>query len=502
LITTSRGASGLSETWIKSRYEPFIGGESVDTTDGSFVTVNPSTGEPLADVARCTPEVVDRAVSSAQEALSGWSSMKPADRGRVMLGLAAAIRENADWLARLETLDTGQPLRTSYVDVDITARYFEYYGGAADKVHGTTIPLGPGYVSFTTQEPFGVVGMILPWNAPMSQAGRSLGPVLAMGNTTVVKPAEDTSLSTLALAELCATNGLPPGVFNVVTGYGYETGQALSDHPLVRKLSFTGSVETGTKIMQAAARRLVPVALELGGKSPNIVFEDADLDEAIEGAWRAFTLKSGQVCSGGTRLLVQASIYQDFVERLASRVRRASIGPGVDDAELGPMTTKDQFDKVLGYLELGVAEGGRVVVGGGVPDDVALRGGYFLEPTVLADVDNSMRVAQEEIFGPVVCAIKFTDEAEAIRIANDTTFGLAAGIWTRDLSRALRVASAMESGQVYVNEYFAGGVETPFGGFKSSGIGREKGFQALHEYSQTRTVTMKVQSSATQLQSD
>jgi aldehyde dehydrogenase (NAD+) len=477
---------------MQSRYEPFIDGEFVTTTGEVFTSYNPSTGEPIAEVARGTVELIDQAVRSAHAAGPAWARMKPSDRGRILLQIAAAIRENAEELATLETTDNGQAIGQARGDVETAARYFEFFGGGADKVLGETIPLGPDYISYTTHEPFGVVGMVLPWNAPLNQAGRGLGPALAMGNTVVIKPAEETPLSTGVLAKLCVDAGLPPGVFNVVPGYGHDAGAALTAHPLVRKIAFTGSVATGSIIMQAAAKRLVPVTLELGGKSPNIVFDDADVDAAVAGSWAAFTAKSGQVCSAGTRLLVQSSIYDEFVEKLATRVRAATIAPGIENPEIGPLATRDQFEKVSGYLKLGVEEGARVVVGGGAPSDSALQAGNFIEPTIFADVDNSMRIAQEEIFGPVVCAIRFEDEADAIKIANDTEYGLAAGIWTRDIGRAHRVASQIESGQVYVNEYFAGGIETPFGGFKSSGIGREKGFEAMKSYSQLRTVTVRL----------
>jgi aldehyde dehydrogenase (NAD+) len=477
---------------MRSRYEPFIDGDFVTTNGEVFTTFDPSTGKPLAEVVRGNAELIDQAVRSAERVGRAWARTKPSDRGRILLQIAAAIRANAEELAHLETLDNGQALGQARGDVEVAARYFEFFGGAADKLQGETIPLGPDYLSYTTYEPYGVVGMILPWNAPLNQAARGLGPALAAGNTVVIKPAEDTPMSTPELAKLCVDVGLPAGVFNVVPGYGHEAGAALAAHPLVRKLAFTGSVETGSIIMEAAAKRLVSVTLELGGKSPNIIFADADIDAAVEGSWTAFTVKSGQVCSAGTRLLIEGSVYDEVVGKLVERVKQATLAPGIDNPDIGPLANREQFEKVIQYLELGVKEGARVAVGGGVPHDPALKDGFFVEPTIFTNVDNSMRIAQEEIFGPVVCAIRFEDEDDAVRIANDTKYGLAAGVWTRDISRAHRVASQIESGQVYVNEYFAGGIETPFGGFKSSGIGREKGFEALRSYSQLRTVTVRI----------
>jgi len=476
---------------VRSLYQPFIGDDFVAGTGGTFSTCNPADGEVLAEVTRGTVEDIDRAVRAAEAARGGWRRTTPVERGRILLRIADAIRANADELARLETLDNGQALSQARGDVEVAARYFEYFGGAADKLHGETIPLGPDYHSYTVHEPFGVVGFILPWNAPLQQAARGLAPALAAGNVAVVKPAEDTPMTTLELARIAVECGLPAGVVNVVPGYGHEAGAALTEHPLVRKIAFTGSVDTGSLIMRTASERLIPLTLELGGKSPNIVFADADLDAVARSSWTAFTVKSGQVCSAGTRLLVQSSVYDEVVERLVERARKASIAPGLDDPDVGPLATKAQFEKVTGYLRLGVEEGARVAVGGGVPKDDALQRGYFVEPTIFVDVDNRMRIAQEEIFGPVLCAIRFDDEEEAIRIANDTRYGLAAGVWTSDLARAHRVAGAIESGQVFVNEYFAGGVETPFGGFKSSGYGREKGFEALRYYTQLKTVTVR-----------
>jgi aldehyde dehydrogenase (NAD+) len=457
-----------------------------------FISRDPSTGAPVAELVAGDAGHVDAAVRAGHAAFGDWRQTSAAERGTVLLAIARTIREQARRLAELETLDVGQTLTASLADVETAARYFEYYGGAADKVHGETIPLGADYHSYTRNEPFGVVAFVLPWNAPVNQAARGLAPALAMGNVAVVKPAEDASLTTLALAQIAVDCGLPPDVFNVVTGFGPTVGEPLVTHPLVRKVAFTGSVGTGQRIMRLAADRVLPLTLELGGKSPNIIFPDADLSVAIPSSFTAFTLKSGQACSCGTRLLVHKDIHDEVVDGLVHLAQQTRIGPGIDDLDMGALTTAAQYEKVKGYLELGVAEGARLAVGGKAATAGRLADGFFVEPTIFTNVDMSMRIAREEIFGPVLAVTSFADEHEAVAKANDSDYGLVAGVWTTDLARAHRVARDIEAGQVFVNRYFAGGVETPFGGFKSSGFGREKGFEALKHYSQTKTVTMPI----------
>ena len=472
-----------------------IDGQRVDASDGgTFEVCDPSSGGPLATVSKATKADVDRAVKAAHAALESktWGGAPPAERGRIMIRIAQALRDRAEELATLESRDNGKPLRQSRTDVQVAARYFEFFAGIADKIMGNTIPLGAGYLDYTVREPIGVSAQIIPWNYPIQIGARGLAPAIAAGCAVVLKPAEDAPMTAMRLGEIALECGLPPGVVNVLPGMGPEAGAALASHPDINQLTFTGSVPVGIAVAKMAADNVVPVVMELGGKSPNIVFADADLDLTVQGVANAIFQNAGQTCSAGSRLLVQRKVHDELVARLTERAASMRVGPGVSDPDMGPIISKKQLEMIEGYVKIGKTEGAHVAAGGARPSGPDLGRGFFFQPTLLDRVSPDMRVAQEEIFGPVLAIITFDDVEEAIAIANRSQYGLVAGVWTRDINKAMTVAARLKSGQVYINTYGAGGgVELPFGGYKKSGYGREKGLESLASYTQVKNVCVK-----------
>jgi len=482
--------------FLKPSRKMLIGGQWVDAVSGkTFETYNPATGEVLAKVAAGERADIDLAVTAARKAFESgpWPDMSPAQRGRMLWKLADLIDQHREELAELETLDNGKPIFFSrIVDVPSCAETFRYMAGWATKVEGNTIPIsipGAKYFAYTLRDPVGVVGQIIPWNFPLIMAAWKLAPALAVGCTVVLKPAEQTPLTALRLGELVLEAGFPEGVVNIVTGFGETAGAALAAHPGVDKIAFTGSTEVGKLIVTAAAGNLKKVSLELGGKSPNIVFADADLDAAIPGAANAIFFNQGQLCTAGSRLFAHRSIFDKVVDGVAQASKKLHMGPGMDPStHLGPLVSREQQDRVCGYLDSGVREGARAAVGGRkVPGP-----GYFVEPTVLVDVRPEMKVVREEIFGPVVTAIPFNDPQEIIASANNTSYGLASAVWTKDFSTAHRVAAKLRAGTVWINCYNVFDSALPFGGYKQSGWGREMGHQALELYTETKAVCAQI----------
>jgi phenylacetaldehyde dehydrogenase len=479
------------EAFLSHPGKLLIDGEWMEAASGArFETINPATEERLAEVAHGEREDIDRAVRAARKAFaheSEWRRMSPSARGKLIWRIGDLIEQHTDELAMLESLDNGKPVGVARVaDVPLAADLFRYMAGWPTKILGDTTPISAAgeYLSYTLREPVGVVGQIIPWNFPLLMAAWKLGPALACGCTVVLKPAEQTPLSALYLGELLLEAGLPAGVVNIVTGFG-DAGAALSGHDEVDKVAFTGSTEVGKLIVGAAAGNLKKVSLELGGKSPNVVFADADLDAAIAGAANGIFFNHGQCCNAGSRLYIQSAAFDDVVAGVAERAKQITVGPGLEPAtEMGPLISDEQFEKVLGYLQSGADAGAEAVVGGVRVGDR----GYFVAPTVLTNTTGDMKVVREEIFGPVVCAMPFDDPEEIVPVANDTNYGLAAGVFTRDITKAHRIAARLRAGTVWINTYNVFDAAQPFGGYKESGWGREMGHQVLENYLETKAV--------------
>jgi aldehyde dehydrogenase (NAD+)/phenylacetaldehyde dehydrogenase len=489
LSTKGTGVSPRIDDFLKGVKKLYINGQWVEALTGrTFLTVNPASGEKLADVAEAGPGDIDAAVKAAREAFDHgpWSKMGTAERSRLIYKLADLMEEHKQELAELETLDNGKPLReTMNADVPLAIEHFRYFAGWSTKIVGQTIPVQGNFFNYTRHESLGVVGQIIPWNFPLLMAAWKLGAALAAGCTIVLKPAEQTPLSALYLAKLIEEAGFPRGVVNVVPGFGQTAGAPLTDHPLVDKIAFTGSTPVGKAIMRKASDSLKRVTLELGGKSPNIILPDADLSKAVPGALMGIMFNQGQVCCAGSRLYVQKKLYDNVVADLVSLTKDIKQGNGLlQETTMGPLISKQQQNRVKGYIDKGIEEGAEVLAGGNIPFDK----GYFVSPTIFADVDHSMTIAKEEIFGPVVAAMPFDDLDDLIEKANDSDFGLAAGVWTQDIKKAHYLAHRVKAGTVWVNCYNVFDAASPFGGYKQSGIGREMGSYALENYTEVKSV--------------
>lgn len=467
----------------------FINGKWVDSVSGkTFDTINPATEEIITSIAEGDKADIDLAVTAARKAFEEglWGKIDARDRGKILLKITELIEKSKDELALLETLDNGKPIsETTNADLPLVIDCLLYYAGWADKIHGETIPVRGEFFNYTIKEPVGVVGQIIPWNFPLLMAVWKIAPALACGNTVVLKPAEQTPLTALRLGEICQEAGLPDGVLNIVPGYGPTAGAALAEHMDVDKIAFTGEYTTGRIIMQAASKNLKRVSLELGGKSPNIVFADSDIGSAVNGAMTGIFFNQGEVCCAGSRLFLEKSIHDEFVEKLSNKASSLRVGNPEDaGTQMGAQVSKEQFDKILGYIDSGKQEGAKLVTGG----ERCGKRGYFVKPTIFDAVDNNMKIAREEIFGPVVSAITFDDVSDMVRQCNSSIYGLAAAVWTRDIKKAHRLARDLKAGTIWVNTYNTFDAASPFGGFKQSGFGRELGIHALELYTQVKSV--------------